>query len=170
MQLLVDIPLDMGIKTLYLLRHAKALAIGSSVSDRDRPLSQKGVKDVDKLANKLSKKDESFDLILMSPAVRTISTGQLISKWLHIPHSHLVVNEALYAAETMMLLKIISSVSKKIDKLMIIGHNPGIMNLASLIADEPIAMPTCAMIKFTYDLNDWHEILTERASKFSLFN
>ena len=160
----------MGTKTLFLLRHAKAVTGGVLTPDIDRPLSERGVKDVTKLAHKLSKKELSFDLILMSPSVRTITTGQIISNGLRTPHSHLVVNEGLYAAETITLLKIISSVSKKIDKLMIVGHNPGIMNLASLIAGEPISMPTCSLIKFSFDFKDWHKIFAKRVSKFSLLN
>jgi phosphohistidine phosphatase len=160
----------MGSKSLFLLRHAKAAAGGILIADKDRPLSEKGVKDVSKLANKLSKKDLDFELIITSPAVRTISTAQIIAKGLKISHAHLVVNDSLYAAEAMNLLKVISSVSKKIDKLMVVGHNPGLMSLASLIAGEPISLSTCSLIKFSFDFKEWHHILTERASKFNFLN
>ncbi|MBU3601821.1 histidine phosphatase family protein [Polynucleobacter sp. AM-25C3] len=160
----------MGSKSLFLLRHAKAAAGGILIADKDRPLSEKGVKDVGKLANKLSKKDLDFELIITSPAVRTISTAQIIAKGLKISHAHLVVNDSLYAAEAMNLLKVISSVSKKIDKLMVVGHNPGLMSLASLIAGEPISLSTCSLIKFSFDFKEWHHILTERASKFNFLN
>lgn len=160
----------MGTKSLFLVRHAKAVTGGILVADKDRPLSEKGVKDVNKLVNKLTKKEISLDLILMSPAVRAIATGKIISNGLRTPHPHLVINNSLYSAETMALLKIISSVSKKIDKLMIVGHNPGMMNLASLIAGEPISMPTCSLIKFSFDFKDWHEIFIKRALKISLLN
>lgn len=152
------------------MRHAKAAAGGILIADKDRPLSEKGVKDVSKLANKLSKKDLDFELIITSPAVRTISTAQIIAKGLKISHAHLVVNDSLYAAEAMNLLKVISSVSKKIDKLMVVGHNPGLMSLASLIAGEPISLSTCSLIKFSFDFKEWHHILTERASKFNFLN
>jgi len=157
-------------KSLYLLRHAKAITGGILVSDLDRSLSERGVKDVNKLSHRLAKKEFSLDLILMSPSVRTITTGQIIANGLRTPHSHLVVNENLYAAEPMTLLKIISSVSKKIDKLMIVGHNPGLMNLASSLAGEPLSMTTCSLIKFSFDFKDWHEIFTKRASKFNFLN
>jgi phosphohistidine phosphatase len=157
-------------KSLFLLRHAKAVTGGLMIQDIDRPLSDKGIRDANKLANKLVKKSISFDLILLSPAVRTITTAQIISNGLRSSHSHLVTNDDLYGAETMMLLKIISSVSKKIDALMIVGHNPGLMNLASFMAGEPIAMSTCSLVKFTFDFKDWHEIFTQRAAKLSLLN
>jgi len=157
-------------KSLYLLRHAKAIAGGILGSDQDRSLSKRGVRDAIKLAHKLAKKELLLDLILISPSVRTISTGQIISSELHIPHSHLVINENLYAAEPMALLKVISHVSNKIDRLMIVGHNPGLMNLASLLAGKSLSMTTCSLIKFSFDFEDWHAIFTERASKFNFLN
>jgi len=157
-------------KSLFLLRHAKAVTGGVVFQDQDRPLSDRGIKDAHKLGHKLVKKEISLDLILLSPAVRCISTGQIISNDMRTPHSHLVINNALYDAETMALLKIISAISKKIDTLMIIGHNPGLMNLASLIACEPISMATCSLVKFTFDFKDWHDIFMKRATKFSLLN
>jgi phosphohistidine phosphatase len=160
----------MGTKSLFLLRHAKAVTGGILISDKDRALSEKGVKDVTKLAHKLSKKELSFDQILMSPSVRTITTGQIISNGLRISHSHLVVNDSLYGADIKELLKSISLVSKKIDGLMIIGHNPGLMELASFIAGEPIFMSTCALIKFSFNFKNWEEILTQKADKFSVLN
>ena len=157
-------------KSLYLLRHAKAIAGGILGSDSDRSLSEKGVRDAIKLARKLAKKRLLLDLILMSPSVRTISTGQIISSELHTPHSHLVINENLYAAEALDLLKVISRISNKIDQLMIVGHNPGLMNLASLLAGKPLSMTTCSLIKFSFEFEDWHAIFTERASKFNFLN
>jgi len=157
-------------KSLYLLRHAKAIAEEGLVSDLDRSLSESGIKDANRLAQKLAKKELSLDLVLMSPAARTISTGQIISNGLGIPHSHLLVNEKLYAAEPLTLLEIISSVPKKMNQLMIVGHNPSLMNLASLLTGESLSMGTCSLIKFSFDFKDWHEIFTQKASKFNLLN
>jgi phosphohistidine phosphatase len=160
----------MGSKSLFLLRHAKAVAGGTFISDKDRPLSEKGIKDIGKLASKLSKKGLDFELIITSPAVRTITTAQILTKGLKISHSHLVVNDAIYDAEAMNLLKVIASVSKKIDQLMIVGHNPSLMSLASYIAGEPISLSTCSLINFSFDFKEWHDILIKRASKFSFLN
>jgi len=69
----------MHTKSLYLLRHAKAESATSQSSDEDRALVPRGVDDVKKLATKLIKKDIRFDLILTSPAIRTITTAQIIA-------------------------------------------------------------------------------------------
>lgn len=157
-------------KSLYLLRHSKAIAGGILVSDLKRSLSERGIKDVNKLAHKLAKKRLSLDLILASPSVRTIDTGLGIANGLHTPNSHFIVSEDLYAAESMTLLKVISSVPKKINKLMIVGHNPGLMNLASFLISKPLSMPTCSLIKLSFAIKSWHEIFTQRASKYKVLN
>jgi len=64
------------------LRHAKAITGDLDTPDQDRPLSEKGVKDANKLGDKLHKKGIRFDLIVSSPAIRAITTAQLIiNKW-----------------------------------------------------------------------------------------
>jgi phosphohistidine phosphatase len=160
----------MGSKTLFLLRHAKSQAAGISVEDLDRPLSDKGVKDTNKLANKLFKKNLDFDLVITSPAVRAITTAQILLNCLDIPRTHLVVNDSLYGSEPMILLKVISSISKKIDNVMIVGHNPSLMGLASFLVGEPIYLSTCSLVKLSFEFKDWHDIFSKRTSKFSLLN
>lgn len=157
-------------KSLYLLRHAKASVGGILVSDAERSLAKTGIKDANSLGHKLAKKGLSLDLILVSPSVRTIVTGQIIANELHIPNSHFVVNQDLYAADPMALLKIISAVPGKVNKLMIVGHNPGLMNLASLLASEPLSMATCSLIKLSFGFKNWHEIFKQKASKFIFLN
>ena len=157
-------------KSLYLLRHAKAIAGGILVSDLERSLSERGITDANNLAHKLAKIRLSLDLILVSPSVRTICTGQIVANSLHIPNSHFIISEDLYEAETMTLLRVISAVPRKINKLMVVGHNPGLMNLASLLVSKPVSMPTCSLIKFSFAFKNWHEIYTQRASKFYFLN
>ena len=157
-------------KALFLLRHAKAMTGGVMVFDQDRALAEKGIREANKLANKLVKRGFKLDLILCSPAVRAISTAQILMKSLGSSGVQLIVVDELYGAEVISLLKIISKFSKKIDKLMIVGHNPSLMNLASFITGESISIPTCSLIKFSFEFKDWHEIFTTKASKFNFIN
>jgi phosphohistidine phosphatase SixA len=53
---------------------------------------------------------------------------------------------------------------------MIVGHNPSITHLASHIVGEAIAMPTCSLMKASFDFKDWRKILTDKSSKFSFIN
>jgi phosphohistidine phosphatase len=160
----------MGHKTLFLLRHAKAVAGGMNTPDLDRPLSESGLKDAGKLSNKLSKKGAHFDLIVTSPAIRAITTAQILIKQLNMKGCNFLIDPLLYEADSSSLLDYISKASKKYDELMIVGHNPSLIELASFFAGEPVVMPTCSLIKVNFNFKDWTKVKTEKTSKFSFLN
>jgi len=90
-------------KSLFLLRHAKAINGGVLIPDQDRPLSDSGVKDAKRLGSYLSKKSFDFDLILSSPAIfffffffRAITTAQIVANKLGYKQKHLAVEKCLY--------------------------------------------------------------------------
>ena len=152
------------------MRHAKASAGGMLISDEDRPLSDRGVRDAKKLANKLFKKSTSFDLILTSPTIRTITTAQLMANRLGYKQKFIVVDKHIYEADAEALLSVISGVPKKVDLLMLVGHNPSISNLAFYLAGEPVSMPTCALTEFVFEMKAWDEITTIKPFKLNLLN
>jgi phosphohistidine phosphatase len=160
----------MSTKTLFLLRHAKAITGGLLVLDQDRPLSDRGLKDVNKLGTKLHKKEINLDLIVTSPAVRAITTAQLIANKLNMKRTNFLIDPLVYGAELKELLELISGVSKRYDDVMIVGHNPSLTDLASHVAGEPIAMATCALMEASFDFKDWTKVLTEKSSKFTFLN
>jgi phosphohistidine phosphatase len=160
----------MATKSLFLLRHAKASAGGVLITDEDRPLSERGVKDAKTLGNKLHKKSYDFDLILTSPAIRSITTAQLLANRLGYKQKYILVDKHLYAANLDDLFKAISKIPKKIDSLMLVGHNPSISNLARHLAGEAVSMPTCALVELILEMKDWGQISETKASKLILLN
>jgi len=157
-------------KSLFLLRHAKAINRGVLIPDQDRPLADSGVKDAKRLGNYLLKKALDFDLILSSPAVRAITTAQIVANKLGYKQKHLVVEKCLYEADVEVMLKLISSAPKKVDSLMIVAHNPGIDSLASTLTGEPISMSTCALIELTLDIKSWDQVSDVKACEFNVLN
>ena len=160
----------MSTKTLFLLRHAKAMTGGLLIPDQDRPLSERGLKDVNKLGAKLHKKEIHINLIVTSPAVRAITTAQSIANKLKMKHANFLIDPLVYGAEMTALLELISRIAKRYDDVMIVGHNPSLTELASHIAGEPIAMSTCSLMKASFEFKDWAKVLTEKSSKFTFLN
>jgi phosphohistidine phosphatase len=160
----------MSTKTLFLLRHAKAMTGSLLVPDQDRALSERGLKDVNKLGAKLHKKEVYIDLIVTSPTVRAISTAQSIANKLEMKHANFLIDPLVYRAEMKVLLELISRIAKRYDDVMIVGHNPSLTQLASHITGEPIAMSTCSLMKASFEFKDWAKVLTEKSSKFSFLN
>lgn len=157
----------MATKSLFLLRHAKAIDGGVLIPDQDRPLSGSGVQDAKKLGNYLLKKSHEIDLILSSPAIRAITTAQIVANKLGYKLKHLAIKERLYNADVKAMLRLISSVPKKVDTLMIVGHNPGVQALASRLTGEPISMSTCALIELTLDIKIWDQVSAVKVCKFN---
>ncbi len=66
---------------LYLIRHAEALPVGGAVTrDADRHLSPRGEEDAMLMGRALSLLDPGVDIIVTSPLVRAVETGEIIGK------------------------------------------------------------------------------------------
>ena len=118
-----------SLKTLYLVRHAKSDWEDPALADRDRPLAARGRKAASTLAGHIERSGISPALVLCSPARRTMDTLRLISGSFRDPVEILVEDE-LYGAPTGELLRRLRRVPAPTPSVMLIGHNPGIHELA----------------------------------------
>src|SRR5437764_13379774 len=84
-------------KTLFLIRHAKSSWDDPALSDKDRPLSDRGRRDAPKMGKRLAKRDVKPDLILSSPARRALTTAEVIAKELDDKLKDIGVHDLLYA-------------------------------------------------------------------------
>ena len=67
-------------KTLFLIRHAKSSWDDTALADKDRPLNDRGKRDAPKMGKRLADRDVNPDLILSSPAMRALTTAEIIAK------------------------------------------------------------------------------------------
>jgi phosphohistidine phosphatase len=160
----------MHTRFLYLLRHAKAESATLQSSDEDRALSNRGIDDAKKLATKLIKKEIRFDLILTSPAIRAITTAQIISNQLDHKQRFLEVDKKLYQANSTSLLAIARRVHKKIKSVMLVGHNPALEDFVLLIAGESVLIHTCGLIELSFEFKDWKDLDKASLVKMRLLN
>ena len=151
------------------MRHAKAESATIKFSDEDRALTPKGVDDAKKLATKLVKKDIGFDLILTSPAIRAITSAQIIANRLGQKQS-LRVEKKLYQADSTALLAIVGKLHKKIKSILLVGHNPELEDFAAYMTGESVSMQTCSLIEFTFELKDWKDFEKVRSVQMKLLN
>jgi phosphohistidine phosphatase len=157
-------------KLLYLLRHAKAESASADLPDQDRALTEKGVSDAQKLATKLRKKELGFDLILTSPAIRAITTAQIIAKTLDHRQHHLEVAQNLYQANLSIFLAIVAGLHKKTSRVLLVGHNPDLEEFAQLLSGESVSMQTCALIQFNLELKHWRDFETRKSVHMKIIN
>ncbi|MCF6291887.1 MAG: histidine phosphatase family protein [Robiginitomaculum sp.] len=111
-------------KTLLLIRHAKAASYGLVPGDHGRPLSDKGERQTQVLAQQMLVAKVIPDLMLVSSAMRTMQTCEgLLNVFGEIP---IKSEEQLYLASAEKIEKQIWLAGEGINTLAIIGHNPGI--------------------------------------------
>jgi phosphohistidine phosphatase len=124
-----DVVSEARVKTLWLLRHAKASAGGDGLADRDRPLNGRGRENAELVGRHLAARGAHFDLVLCSSSLRTRETADLVAKGFGAPLP-IEFEDALYLASERDLRERIQDVSDDVASLVLIGHNPGIAELA----------------------------------------
>src|ERR671926_426622 len=118
--------------TLYLLRHAKSSWDDASPRDFERPLSHRGREAAALIGEFVKEKGIDFDLVLVSTAVRTRETIELVRERAKF-HGEVRYDERIYEATVSQLLDVISEVHSDCESVLLVGHNPGIEELLALL-------------------------------------
>jgi phosphohistidine phosphatase len=144
------------LRQLLLLRHAKSSWDDPGLSDHSRPLNARGREAAAALRQALLGLALSPDVVLVSSARRTLQTLEALEPWDDTPLIEPM--DALYLATAPQILKVLNGVAETARSVMLIGHNPGLHELAVLLAGgarDPADMrrlaesfPTAAMAEF----------------------
>lgn len=147
-------------KKLILLRHAKSSWNDASLADFDRPLNKRGLRDAPDMAKRLHLRGCIPDKVLCSPAKRTQETAALILDGLGIDKQRLEYIDAIYEASPGDLMAAIEQQDDTTIQLMVIGHNPAMEYLASMLNQgDRLTMATCAVCEFDIDdTGSWKEL------------
>jgi len=145
-------------KTLILVRHAKASNDDPTWADRDRPLADRGRKEALEMGQRLARRNLKPDRLLSSPALRALTTAQLMADELGRERKDIVIDDRLYASSAQGLLTVIRALDDKFDRAMLFGHNPEFTELAHRLSSEIVGMPTCAVAEFRFDTTKWSEL------------
>jgi phosphohistidine phosphatase len=153
-------------KTLYLLRHAKSDWGNPALDDHDRPLNARGERAAAVMGVHFAQQEYRPSLVLCSSARRTRQT--LESLLPHLPGPpELAIEEGIYLASCGQLLTRIQEIDDGQSQVLLIGHNPGIGELARALAGggERAALrrlatrfPTAASAACGFDLRHWRDL------------
>lgn len=141
-------------KKLLLIRHAQAGP--HSQNDFDRTLTSRGINEANKIAIKLQWLKLIPDYLLSSPAKRTQTTADIISKILTITNN--AFDNRIYDASTQTLIQVITEIDNEYDFAALVGHNPGISQLIFELTGDYRDMPTAAAVLISLETNDWQLI------------
>jgi phosphohistidine phosphatase len=128
---------------LLLLRHAKSSWNDNKLADRDRPLNERGRRAAAAMRQVMQNLGLAPDLVLVSPARRTLQTLDSLEPWDDTPLLEHV--EALYLATSAQMLSVLNDVQETVRSVLLIGHNPGMHDLAQALIEG--ATPTEAALR-----------------------
>lgn len=121
----------MTTRQVVLVRHAKA---GEGPVDRDRPLADRGIAEAPAIGRWLAQQRIAPDRVVVSPAHRARQTWALAAAELG-PAAAPVLDDRIYRNTVEDLLEIVRETPPEVATLAIVGHNPGIQDLAIALDD-----------------------------------
>jgi phosphohistidine phosphatase len=158
--------MQVNMRRLMLLRHAKAEKAKPGEPDRDRTLSARGRKDAPRLAAYMARHKLVPERALVSPALRTRETWDLLDEPLSAGPL-VLYDEHLYDAQAETILKAIQNISPEVHSILVIGHNPGLHELARLLiasGDVEIrerlqeGLPTTGLVVIDFAHDEWSKL------------
>jgi phosphohistidine phosphatase len=160
-------------KMLYLLRHAKSSWKDETLADRERPLAGRGRKAAERMAELMRAEAIAPALVLCSPALRTRETLERVMPGLG-DEAEVEVEEALYGAGAEDLLARLHRVPPDVPSVMLVGHNPGLEQLALSLArsgerldDLREKYPTGALATLAFQ-GSWEDLRPDAAELAAL--
>ena len=160
-------------KRLYLLRHAKSSWKDTSLPDHDRPLAGRGRRAAKAIARHLREQNLEPQLVLCSTARRARETLERIQPALGAATVELEPD--LYSASADALLERLRRVPDTVASVMLIGHNPGLQELALDLARPASAArelaakyPTAALATLAFEASSWRELDDDTAELVDL--
>ena len=161
-------------RRLLLLRHSKTEHDAPSGQDQDRRLDERGRRDAAEIGGWIGRHPPVPDCVLVSAAIRTRQTWEIAWETMkrEVPQPQVEILPELYGADLSQLLQTIHAASAADpQRLMVIGHNPGMHELALALTGGGDAaghkalagnLPTSGLAVFDFAVDDWADVAFRR--------
>ena len=144
-------------KQLLLFRHAKSSWDDKHLADFDRPLNKRGLATAPFIGELLAQRDLLPDEIVSSPAKRAIQTATLF-KESSGTEAPIRLEERIYEASPHSLLQIATELNDAHERVIFVGHNPGIEGFIGFLTGSLEPMPTAAVAIIDLEVEVWKEV------------
>lgn len=125
---------------LLLLRHGKS-DWNIDTDDFHRPLKKRGIRGAEQVGVWLQKQQLVPDTIISSPAQRAIATAETVCEMMELDRQCIQLEQRLYGADLKMLKQVLSELSNDVQRVLLVGHNPGLEELLIYLSEKQIIMP-----------------------------
>ncbi len=134
------------------MRHAKSSWKETGLTDHDRPLNKRGLRDAPRIADAIHDRGWTPDLILVSSSKRTLQTLSGMSNRFEGVQSE--IRTEIYHATLNDLLLVLEDMAQE-GTTMVLGHNPGSEILVNHLSGEWHVMPTAAAVLLVESTGQW---------------
>lgn len=146
-------------KRVIIVRHAKSVPYGYD-DDFRRDLTERGVEDAVKISSRLKEMGVAADLVIASPATRTMHTAAIFCENLEYDRAKIRQEEDLYEGiTTQYLIDFLQELPENVQTVFIFGHNPTVYYLVyNLVKYFNSDMPTCSTVALDFQVEKWKDI------------
>ena len=154
----------MEVREVCFVRHAKSSWDRPGISDYDRPLDERGLRDAPRMAKEMQKMGLIPDFIITSGANRARSTAEYFRKEFDLPDEKFEVTDKLYEATPETVYKVIMSAPDEARFIYLFGHNPTFSWIANHLSGVHIDnVPTCGVVHAQISISSWKKFKPEHA-------
>ena len=141
-----------------MVRHAKS-SWTLDVPDRERPISDRGVRDATLVGKELNKYKLNIEQVFSSPAKRTFDTSLLMVAELGLSNEEIQIEEKLYDFHGAQVLNFVSKLPDKLNTVMSFGHNYACTYIAQMLGNfSKSNIPTATAVIFRFDVSSWSKV------------
>jgi phosphohistidine phosphatase len=144
-------------KTLLVLRHAKSDWSDARLADHDRPLNKRGARDAPRMGRLVRDERLIPDLILTSTAMRTRQTVEALVVATGYA-GDVDARPDLYGAGPEACVQALRGVPDRYQRVMVVGHNPGVEALVEQLTGSATRLPTAALAQIVLPLTHWRDL------------
>ena len=143
-------------KSVILVRHGKASHDDTLFEDIKRPLTAEGRKRTKRIARYLADKNIGIEKLITSPAARAFETAKIFACELGIDPGDFIVEDSVYDALPENIQDVLFSLPDDVNRVMIVGHNPGMYLFANQFIEPLIeSLPTTGTIAIQFHTDEW---------------
>ncbi|WP_276165935.1 SixA phosphatase family protein [Zobellia alginiliquefaciens] len=155
-------------KTLIMVRHGKS-SWDYSVSDRDRPLQERGINDALLVSDKFKSEGNTIDAVFSSTANRALHTCMIFVRQLQVPLASVSLTNNLYDFSGESVFDFVTALDDSLDTVMIFGHNHAFTHVANSLGNTYIDnVSTSGLVHLVFDVDSW-SLVEKGTTKQTIF-
>ena len=144
-------------KTALILRHAKSSWDNMHQQDHERPLNKRGKRTAPRMGQLILEQQLTPDTIISSTAQRARETVEAVASNCQFP-GEIVYDDNLYLAPPAVYLNILNRLPDQCQRILFVGHNPGMEELVAQVTGQPVTMPTAALAHLQWQIDSWEQL------------